>query len=76
MDSGFSYEGIAPYEVGQELFKYIIDLKFKGVLSARNACLLVFWESMVGATGAVIKLGIQKSLTNHLGNIQIILITS
>lgn len=40
-------------EAGEELYLWLVELKLKGVLSARQTCLLAYYASLAGAVGQV-----------------------
>ena len=52
----FDYDRVGPQEAGRELGDFIIELKQRGTLSAKQACVLAFWAHKAGAIGIVAKL--------------------
>lgn len=45
------YSDITAPEAGEELFLTLVEFKLRGLLSARQTCVLAFWASRAGAVG-------------------------
>eukprot|EP00969_Alexandrium_andersonii_P082927 3657644-Alexandrium_andersonii.AAC.1 len=48
-----SYDNVSREEAGLELYNFIVDLKIRGLITAKSACILAFWSSRAGAEGPV-----------------------
>ena len=50
------YENLPAGVAEEEFVRMLVDLKWTGVLSARQVCTLAFWASRAGARGSIAKL--------------------
>ena len=55
----FDYTSVPPEVAGEELVNMIVSLKFAGVISAKQACVLAYWASKAGSSGHVSKLAMR-----------------
>ena len=53
----FDYSDVDPTTAGQEFTSMLVHLKLKGVLSAKQTCVLAYWSSRAGAVGDAFALG-------------------
>lgn len=44
-------EGVSPEVAGENLASLLVDLKLKGILSAKHVCVLAHWATLAGAKG-------------------------
>ena len=49
-------------EAGDMLFQFLVELKVRSKISARDACILAWWAANAGAEGPVSKLGLPPDL--------------
>lgn len=52
------YKDVRPETAGEELFQMLADLKVANIISAKQACMVVFGASRAGACGPVGQLGL------------------
>lgn len=58
-DDAFDEDAITPAMAAQELASMIIDMKHRGTISAKDACILSYWAAKSGVEGAVAQLAMR-----------------
>ena len=54
-----NYETVNAQVAGEMFVNMLVDLKFKGVLSSKQTCVLAWWAAKAGAVGPAKDLGVR-----------------
>ena len=55
MDPSSSDDEVTSLEAGQHLYDYLVDLKLRSKLFAKDACILAYWAVMSGSQSPLLK---------------------
>ena len=61
-DVEFDYNSVTKEQAGEEFVNFLVELKVKGSLSAKQACCLAWWAGKAGCHGEAINMGRRPDL--------------